>query len=201
VKHLFPETALSVLPRASFAAEKGYALLQDLCAPSPQSETTLAEVRQKYYALGAASAVIDWTQKRLIQTGKSRWERHTFNVKWLSVEGCMLIDRNTIMDLELINNVCRNPLYLLFTRTRCQRRQKLTCKNIYQPLKAISSKSKKSLFGLLNHTYTPMANRLVRSIFLALFLSDKEKLILGPWILYGIFSFEVTCLHPLQILT
>ncbi|PLW11173.1 hypothetical protein PCANC_10804 [Puccinia coronata f. sp. avenae] len=136
VKHLFPETALSVLPRASFAAEKGYALLQDLCAPSPQSETTLAEVRQKYYALGAASAVIDWTQKRLIQTGKSRWERHTFNVKWLSVEGCMLIDRNTIMDLELINN-------------------------------AISSKSKKSLFGLLNHTYTPMANRLLRSNLLA----------------------------------
>ncbi|WAQ90843.1 hypothetical protein PtA15_13A242 [Puccinia triticina] len=136
LKHLFPAIPLTVLPRASFASEKGYSLLQDLCSAGPQSEATLAEVRQKYYALGAASAVIDWIHKRLIQTGKSHWERHSLNVKWLSVEGCMLIDRNTAVDLELINN-------------------------------AVSSKSKQSLFGLLNHTYTPMANRLLRSNLLA----------------------------------
>jgi len=48
----------------------------------------------------------------------------------------MLVDRNTALDLELINN-------------------------------AISSKTKRSLLGLLNHTYTPMANRLLRSNLLA----------------------------------
>ncbi|EFP77163.2 uncharacterized protein PGTG_03119 [Puccinia graminis f. sp. tritici CRL 75-36-700-3] len=136
LKHLFPTVPLTVLPRASFASEKGYNLLQEFCSPGPQSDATLAEVRQKYYALGAASAVIDWIHKRFIQTGKSHWEKHSLNVKWLSVEGCMLIDRNTALDLELINN-------------------------------AVSSKSKQSLFGLLNHTYTPMANRLLRSNLLA----------------------------------
>lgn len=136
LKHLFSAVSLTVLPRASFASEKGYSLLKDLCSPGPQSDATLAEVRQKYYTLGAASAVIDWIQKTLIQTGKYHWERHSLNVKWLSVEGCMLVDRNTALDLELINN-------------------------------AISSKTKRSLFGLLNHTYTPMANRLLRSNLLA----------------------------------
>lgn len=48
----------------------------------------------------------------------------------------MLIDRNTVSDLELINN-------------------------------AILSKSKQSLFGLLNHTHTPMGNRLLRGNLLA----------------------------------
>ncbi|KAI9625290.1 hypothetical protein PSHT_09166 [Puccinia striiformis] len=136
LKHLFPFIPLNVLPRASFASEKGYSLLQDLASPGPHSEATLAEVRQKYYALGAASAVIDWIHKSLIRSGKSHWQRHSLNLKWISVEGCMLIDRNTIQDLELINN-------------------------------AVSSKSKQSLFGLLNHTHTPMANRLLRSNLLA----------------------------------
>jgi len=105
LKHLFSTVSLTVLPRASFASEKGYSLLEDLCSPGPQSDATLAQVRQKYYTLGAASAVIDWIQKTLIQTRKYHWERHSLNVKWLSVEGCMLVDRNTALDLELINNV------------------------------------------------------------------------------------------------
>ncbi|MBW0473963.1 hypothetical protein O181_013678 [Austropuccinia psidii MF-1] len=136
LKHLFPAVPRTVLPRSCFSDEKGYALLKDLASPGAQSVSTLSDIRKKYYALGAASAVIEWIQEGFIQTGHLGWGKNCLNVKSISVEGCMIIDRNSVTDLELINNV-------------------------------VSAKSKQSLLGLLNHTLTPMATRLLKSSLLA----------------------------------
>lgn len=144
LEHTFPNTPLTSLPRSSFSSERGLSLLIDLGSPGAQSTATISEVRPKYYALGAASALIDWMQDQAGQTGHLGWSKGCLNIEWISIEGSMLIDKNTAVDLELITN-------------------------------AVSSKSKHSLFGLLNHTFTPMASRLLRSNILAP-LTDVETI-------------------------
>ncbi|CAH7688090.1 muts domain V-domain-containing protein [Phakopsora pachyrhizi] len=134
--HTFAEVTLIVLPRSAFSSEKGLSLLEDLASPGPQKLSTMNELRQKYYALGAASAVIDWIQLEFSRNGHFGWGKNCLNVEWISVEGTVLIDLNTVIDLELITN-------------------------------AINTKSKHSLFGLLNQTYTAMASRLLRNNLLA----------------------------------
>ncbi|KAG0148849.1 hypothetical protein CROQUDRAFT_75045 [Cronartium quercuum f. sp. fusiforme G11] len=144
LENTFPNTPVTSLPRSSFSSERGLSLLIDLASPGAQSTATIAEARPNYYALGAASALIDWLQDRASQTGHFGWEKGCLHVTWISIEGSMLIDKNTAVDLELITNL-------------------------------VSRKSKDSLFGLLDHTLTPMASRLLRRNILAP-LTDVETI-------------------------
>lgn len=110
LKNEFPSIPFNTLPRSAFSSARGLSLLVDLGSPGAQSTATIAEVRPKYYALGAASALIDWLQQQANQTGHSGWSKGCLNVAWISIEGSMLIDQNTARDLELITNVCDHSI-------------------------------------------------------------------------------------------
>ncbi|KAH9824432.1 muts domain V-domain-containing protein [Melampsora americana] len=110
LEHTFPNTPLTSLPRSSFSSERGLSLLIDLCSPGAQSTATISEVRPKYYALGAASALIEWMQDQADRTGHLGWSKGCLNIEWISIEGSMLIDKNTAVDLELITNLRSNIL-------------------------------------------------------------------------------------------
>ncbi|EGG06571.1 uncharacterized protein MELLADRAFT_106496 [Melampsora larici-populina 98AG31] len=110
LEHTFPNTPLTSLPRSSFSSERGLSLLIDLGSPGAQSTATISEVRPKYYALGAASALIDWMQDQAGQTGHLGWSKGCLNIEWISIEGSMLIDKNTAVDLELITNALRSNI-------------------------------------------------------------------------------------------
>ncbi|KAG8914378.1 MutS protein msh4, partial [Tulasnella sp. 408] len=86
----------------------------------------------RYYALSAASALFKYADSRLNVVFASQ----SLRIRYRGVEGTMMIDTDTAVNLELVGN-------------------------------RLSKKSSHSLFGLLNHCFTPMAVRLLRVNILA----------------------------------
>ncbi|KAG2023704.1 DNA mismatch repair protein MSH2, variant 3 [Coprinopsis cinerea AmutBmut pab1-1] len=82
---------------------------------------------RRYYALSAACALFKYYEAKM----NTRFAAGSLRIRYVPVEGTMMIDRDTARNLELIGN--------------------MTFK-----------KSPHSLFGVLNHTYTAMASRLLR---------------------------------------
>ncbi|KAF9007936.1 muts domain V-domain-containing protein [Cyathus striatus] len=88
---------------------------------------TLIALNDRYYALSAACALFKYAENRL----NVRFSNASLRIRYVPVEGTMMIDPDTARNLELVGN-----------RTH--------------------KKSSHSMFGILNHTYTTMAARLLK---------------------------------------
>ncbi|CDO71736.1 hypothetical protein BN946_scf184920.g20 [Trametes cinnabarina] len=86
----------------------------------------------RYYALSAASALFKHSELRL----NTRFSASSLLIRYLQVEGTMLVDSDSARNLELVGNMSMR-------------------------------RSAHSLFGLLNHAFTPMGARLLRVNILA----------------------------------
>ncbi|KAJ8462533.1 hypothetical protein ONZ45_g17900 [Pleurotus djamor] len=84
-------------------------------------------VDQLYYALSAACALFKYTESKM----NTLFASHSLRIRYLPVEGTLMMDPETARSLELVDSV-------------------------------LHKKSTHTLFGVLNHTYTPMAARLLR---------------------------------------
>ena len=103
----------------------------------------------KHYALAAASALF----KFLEMSRDCVFAPKSLKIKYCPLEGTMLIDSESAKNLELVENVnCRPPAPLSGYEELMER---------YILPQVVDKNSKESLFGFLNHCFTPMATRLV----------------------------------------
>ncbi|KAG1746861.1 muts domain V-domain-containing protein [Suillus lakei] len=133
IREEFPQVPIEPVPRKYWNDSAGYQFIAQFCVEDDERAATLVSVTDKsYYTLSAACALFKFVETRL----NSRFSACSLRIRYIPVEGTMMIDPETVRNLELINNQTRK-------------------------------KSTHSLFGVLNHTYTAMATRLLRTNVLA----------------------------------
>ncbi|KAG2139666.1 muts domain V-domain-containing protein [Suillus clintonianus] len=132
IKEEFPQIPIEPILRKYWNDSAGYQFIAQFCVEDDERAATLVSVTDKYYTLSAACALFKFVETRL----NTRFSACSLRIRYIPVEGTMMIDPETVRNLELINNQTRK-------------------------------KSTHSLFGLLNHTYTAMATRLLRTNILA----------------------------------
>ncbi|KAG2069894.1 hypothetical protein BDR04DRAFT_1135595 [Suillus decipiens] len=132
IREEFPQVPIESVPRKYWNDSAGYQFIAQFCAEDDERAATLVSVTDKYYTLSAACALFKFVETRL----NTRFSACSLRIRYIPVEGTMMIDPETVRNLELINNQTRK-------------------------------KSTHSLFGVLNHTYTAMAMRLLRTNILA----------------------------------
>lgn len=132
IREEFPQVPIESVPRKYWNDSAGYQFIAQFCAEDDERAATLVSVTDKYYTLSAACALFKFVETRL----NTRFSACSLRIRYIPVEGTMMIDPETVRNLELINNQTRK-------------------------------KSTHSLFGVLNHTYTAMATRLLRTNILA----------------------------------
>ncbi|KAG1775045.1 muts domain V-domain-containing protein [Suillus placidus] len=132
IREEFPQVPIEPVPRKYWNDGAGYQFIAQFCVEDDERAATLVSVTDKYYTLSAACALFKFVETRL----NTRFSACSLRIRYIPVEGTMMIDPETVRNLELINNQTRK-------------------------------KSTHSLFGVLNHTYTAMATRLLRTNILA----------------------------------
>ncbi|KIK43853.1 hypothetical protein CY34DRAFT_680561 [Suillus luteus UH-Slu-Lm8-n1] len=132
IREEFPQVPIEPVPRKYWNDSAGYQFIAQFCVEDDERAATLVSVTDKYYTLSAACALFKFVETRL----NTRFSACSLRIRYIPVEGTMMIDPETVRNLELINNQTRK-------------------------------KSSHSLFGVLNHTYTAMATRLLRTNILA----------------------------------
>ncbi|KAG0703501.1 muts domain V-domain-containing protein [Suillus ampliporus] len=132
IREEFPQVPIEPVPRKYWNDGAGYQFIAQFCVEDDERAATLVSVTDKYYTLSAACALFKFAEMRL----NTRFSACSLRIRYIPVEGTMMIDPETVRNLELINNQTRK-------------------------------KSTHSLFGVLNHTYTAMATRLLRTNILA----------------------------------
>ncbi|KAL4244476.1 DNA mismatch repair MutS family protein [Abortiporus biennis] len=110
----------------------GLEFVNQLCVEDDERAATLMASSNKYYALSAASALLKHAELKL----NTRFAPASLRIRYVQVDGTMMIDPETARNLELVANMT-------------------------------SKRSSHSLFGVVNHTYTAMAARLLRVNILA----------------------------------
>ncbi|KAG9045604.1 MutS protein msh4 [Tulasnella sp. UAMH 9824] len=126
------DVAFETVGRKYFNDSAGMDFVTQLALNDDERAGTLLALGNKYYALSAASALFKYADSRLNVVFASQ----SLRIRYRGVEGTMMIDTDTAVNLELVGN-------------------------------RLSKKSSHSLFGLLNHCFTPMAIRLLRVNILA----------------------------------
>ncbi|KAJ7222335.1 muts domain V-domain-containing protein [Mycena pura] len=123
----FPGTPVDPISRKYWNEAGGLEFISQLCVENDERAGTLIAVANKYYALSAACALFKHAEIKL----NTRFASASLRIRYVPVEGTMMIDPETARNLELVGNMSHR-------------------------------KSTHSLFGVLNHTYTSMAARLLR---------------------------------------
>ncbi|GJE94158.1 MutS family DNA mismatch repair protein [Phanerochaete sordida] len=128
----FESVPVEPVLRKYWSDAAGLEFINQLCVEDDERAATLVTVSNKYYALSAASALFKHAETKL----NTRFASASLLIRYVQVEGTMMIDPETARNLELVSNMT-------------------------------SKRSSHSLFGILNHTYTAMAARLLRVTLLA----------------------------------
>ncbi|KAJ3551161.1 hypothetical protein NM688_g4876 [Phlebia brevispora] len=130
----FEGVPIEPVVRKYWSEGAGLEFVNQLCVEDEERAATLVAVSNKYYALSAASALFKHAEAKL----NTRFAAASLRIRYVQVEGTMMIDPETARNLELVGNMASR-----------------------------SRRSTHSLLGVLNHTYTAMAARLLRTTLLA----------------------------------
>ncbi|KAF7321085.1 MutS 4 [Mycena chlorophos] len=106
----------------------GLEFISQLCVEDDERAGTLLAATNKYYALSAACALFKYAELKL----NTRFAAGSLRMRYVPVDGTMMIDPETARNLELVGNM------------------------------SFGKKSAHSLYGVVNHTFTSMAARLLR---------------------------------------
>lgn len=127
VREEFPGVCVEPVGRKYWNDAGGLEFIMQLCVENDERAATILAASTKYYALSAACALFKYAESQL----NVRFATASLRIRYVPVEGTMMIDPETVKNLELVKNITNN-------------------------------KSFHTLFGVLNHTYTAMAARLLR---------------------------------------
>ncbi|KAF9482407.1 hypothetical protein BDN70DRAFT_853443 [Pholiota conissans] len=127
IREEFPGVQMEPVGRRYWNDSGGLEFILQLCVEDDERAGVVLAVSNKYYALSSACALFKYAEGRM----NTRFAAGSLRIRYVPVEGTMMIDPDSARNLELVGNMT-------------------------------SKKSSHSLFGILNHTYTPMASRLLR---------------------------------------
>ncbi|KNZ82138.1 MutS like protein [Termitomyces sp. J132] len=127
IQEEFPGVHLEPVARRYWNDSGGLEFILQLCVEDDERAGTVIAVSNKYYALSATCALFKHAEAKM----NTRFATGSLRIRYVPVEGTMMIDPDTARNLELVENMTYR-------------------------------KSAHSLFGVLNHTYTAMASRLLR---------------------------------------
>lgn len=127
IREEFPGVQLEPVGRRYWNDTGGLDFILQLCVEDDERAGTILAVSNKYYALAATCALFKHSASKL----NTRFAPGSLRIRYVPVEGTMMIDPDTARNLELVGSMAYK-------------------------------KSVHSLFGVLNHTFTAMAARLLR---------------------------------------
>lgn len=89
------------LMRKYFNAEDGLDFISQLIVDDEEKRPTLTTVKPKYFALSACSALFKYLELKC----HTVFPASSLRIRYVALEGTMFIDQDTIVNLELIQNV------------------------------------------------------------------------------------------------
>ncbi|KAF9648246.1 hypothetical protein BDM02DRAFT_3096843 [Thelephora ganbajun] len=123
----FEDVPIEPVKRKYWNETVGLQFITQLALDDEERAATLLSASTKYYALSALCALFKYSEMKL----NVRYSAGSLSIRYTPVEGTMMIDPETIRNLELVSNIGNR-------------------------------KSNHCLFGVMNHTFTPMAARLLK---------------------------------------
>ncbi|KAK0197948.1 muts domain V-domain-containing protein, partial [Armillaria mellea] len=97
----FPSVPLEPIGRKYWNELSGMQFIDQLCVEDDERAGTLMAVRDKYFALSATSALFKHAEAKL----NTRFAAGSLLIRYVPVDGTMMIDPETIRNLELVGNM------------------------------------------------------------------------------------------------
>ncbi|KAH8823418.1 muts domain V-domain-containing protein [Flagelloscypha sp. PMI_526] len=97
----FPYSPIEVVGRKYWNDASGLDFVIQLCVEDDERAGTLVSIANKYYALSAVSALFKHAELKM----NTRFAAASLRIRYTPVEGTMMIDPETIRNLELVGNL------------------------------------------------------------------------------------------------
>ncbi|KAJ3537325.1 hypothetical protein NMY22_g5634 [Coprinellus aureogranulatus] len=111
IEEEFPDSQIEPVARKYWNDSGGLEFVLQLCVEDSERAGTILAVSNKYYALSAACALFKYTEAKL----NTRFAAGSLRIRYVPVEGTMMIDRETALNLELVGNMhSRKSTHSLF---------------------------------------------------------------------------------------
>ncbi|KAF7762129.1 hypothetical protein Agabi119p4_8722 [Agaricus bisporus var. burnettii] len=101
VREEFPNAVVEAVGRKYWNDTGGLEFVTQLCVEGDERAATILAASNKYYALSAACALFKYAESQL----NVRFASNSLRIKYIPVEGTMMIDPETVKNLELVKNV------------------------------------------------------------------------------------------------
>ncbi|KIM81717.1 hypothetical protein PILCRDRAFT_97607 [Piloderma croceum F 1598] len=103
IQEEFPGVPVEPVARKYWNEGGGIEFINQLCVEDDERAATLLAASNKYYALSAACALFKHSESRL----NTRYAAFSLRIRYVPVEGTMMIDPDTARNLELVGNMAR----------------------------------------------------------------------------------------------
>ncbi|KAH6917711.1 DNA mismatch repair protein MutS [Coprinopsis sp. MPI-PUGE-AT-0042] len=97
----FPNAQIEPVGRRYWNDNGGLEFILQLCVENDERAGTILAVGDKYYALSAACALFKYYEAKM----NTRFAAASLRIRYVPVEGTMMIDRDTARNLELVGNM------------------------------------------------------------------------------------------------
>lgn len=106
IREEFPSVPLEPMGRKYWNELSGMQFIDQLCVEDDERAGTLMAVRDKYFALSATSALFKHAEAKL----NTRFAVGSLLIRYVPVDGTMMIDPETVRNLELVGNMANKKL-------------------------------------------------------------------------------------------
>ncbi|KII94447.1 hypothetical protein PLICRDRAFT_428887 [Plicaturopsis crispa FD-325 SS-3] len=111
IQEEFPAIRVEPVARKYWNDNSGLEFIDQLCVDDDERAATLLAASTKYYALSAACALFKHAEMKL----NTRFAARSLRIRFVPVEGTMMIDPETARNLELVGNMShKKSTYSLF---------------------------------------------------------------------------------------
>ncbi|KAJ7607391.1 muts domain V-domain-containing protein [Roridomyces roridus] len=135
----FPGVPVEPIGRKYWNETGGLEFISQLCVEDDERAGTLIAVANKYYALSAACALFKHAETKL----NTRFAAASLRIRYVPVEGTMMVDPDTARNLELVGNMAHkksaHSLFGTVNHTYTAMAARLLRVNILSPITAQSS--------------------------------------------------------------
>uniref|UniRef100_A0A8H7Y6N1 DNA mismatch repair proteins mutS family domain-containing protein n=1 Tax=Psilocybe cubensis TaxID=181762 RepID=A0A8H7Y6N1_PSICU len=139
IREEFPGVQIEPVGRRYWNDAGGLEFVLQLCVEDDERAGTVLAVSNKYYALSAACALFKYAEGRL----NTRFAAGSLRIKYVPVEGTMMIDPDTARNLELVGNMTHkkssHSLFGVLNYTYTPMASRLLRVNILTPITVQSS--------------------------------------------------------------
>ncbi|PPQ78808.1 hypothetical protein CVT25_010677 [Psilocybe cyanescens] len=139
IREEFPGIQIESVGRRYWNDAGGLEFVLQLCVEDDERAGTVLAVSNKYYALSAACALFKYAEGRL----NTRFAAASLRIKYVPVEGTMMIDPDTARNLELVGNMTHkkssHSLFGVLNYTYTPMASRLLRVNILSPITVQSS--------------------------------------------------------------